>query len=472
MRALILTAALWNAPQVAAAGELLQWTPPVNFSEQPDLISTFPVLLCDAAQNTHALWVERTDRDAYLFYRTDAEGAWSAPRDTLAQPSINYLRADIGPDSYVYALWTTNLLSGDLMMSRAPLSAAGDPRQWERPWPLASGARAGDLFIDAGGALRVLYGQTDESAMSHDLMLMTSTDGGKRWSAPEPVASFVTPVSATLNGSIVVDAKGRGHITWGLRSYEYGAYSRLGYLRADEGLLRWGEPVELAAAVTAPGVDVPRVFAFGPDEIHVTWSEPARRHIRSVDGGRTWSPPVTIVELGAAFGGFNQLAQDEGNALHAITAVGDGLYYSRDTGNGWGPAEPLDRRPFDPHGQQLVLCQGNRLHVAYYDRTGENEIWYASRMIDAPARERRPVPTAMTVAQPSPSALRHANAQKTSATPPGAASQPAAAVVTTAPVAARASPFAPALAGAAASAAVILLVVAAARARQNRRGPR
>jgi hypothetical protein len=224
--------------------------------------------------------------------------------------------------------------------------------------------------------------------------------------------------------------------------------------------------------VTAPGVDVPRVFAFGPDEIHVTWSEPARRHIRSVDGGKTWSPPVTIVELGAAFGGFNQLAQDERNALHAITAVGDGLYYSRDAGNGWGPAEPLDRRPFDPHGQQLVLCQGNRLHVAYYDRTGENEIWYASRMIDAPARERRPVPTAMTVAQPSPSALRHANARKTSAAPTSAVSRTGAAVITTPPVAASANPFAPALTGAAASAAVVLLVVAAARARQNRRGPR
>ena len=92
---------------------------------------------------------------------------------------------------------------------------------------------------------------------------------------------------------------------------------------------------------------------------------------------------MTIIELGAAFGGINQLAKDSAGVLHAITAVGDGVFHSIWKNGAWGPGEALDKRFIDPHGQQLVVCQGNRLHVAYYDRTGENEIWYASKTTDA-----------------------------------------------------------------------------------------
>ena len=64
--------------------------------------------------------------------------------------------------------------------------------------------------------------------------------------------------------------------------------------------------------------------------------------------------------------------------------VGDGVYHAVWNGNGWNPPESPDTRPFDPHGQQLVVCQGNRLHVADDDRTAENEIWYASKITKAP----------------------------------------------------------------------------------------
>src|SRR5512136_2153115 len=32
------------------------WSPPINFSNVPDLFSDSPILLCDRDQNMHALW--------------------------------------------------------------------------------------------------------------------------------------------------------------------------------------------------------------------------------------------------------------------------------------------------------------------------------------------------------------------------------------------------------------------------------
>jgi hypothetical protein len=113
----------------------------------------------------------------------------------------------------------------------------------------------------------------------------------------------------------------------------------------------------------------------------------------SNDGGETWSAPIEIMSLGAGFGGQNQLTKDSAGVLHAVLGTGGGVYSASWTGTQWGPPEQIDARPIDPHGQTITTCQGNQLHVAYYDRTGEERVWYSTRSVSGPHIDRKPMPT-------------------------------------------------------------------------------
>jgi hypothetical protein len=116
-------------------------------------------------------------------------------------------------------------------------------------------------------------------------------------------------------------------------------------------------------------------------------------HQWSMDGGETWSAATEILPLGAAFGGQNQLVKDSAGTLHVILATGSGVYSVAGDGAQWGPPEPIDTRPIDPHGQTITTCQGNHVNVAYYDRVGGERVWYSSRQVNAPHIARKPMPT-------------------------------------------------------------------------------
>jgi hypothetical protein len=96
--------------------------------------------------------------------------------------------------------------------------------------------------------------------------------------------------------------------------------------------------------------------------------------------------------LDAAFGGPNQLVKDSAGTVHVITGVVNGVYSARWDGAEWSSPERIDDRNIDPHGQNMVVSQGNQLHVVYYDRIGSNKVWYSSRRVEAPHIERRPLP--------------------------------------------------------------------------------
>ncbi len=102
---------------------------------------------------------------------------------------------------------------------------------------------------------------------------------------------------------------------------------------------------------------------------------------------------LRVVVLGAGFGGRNQLVKDSAGILHVVVAVGYGVYSASRSSSQWNAPEQIDDRSIDPHGQVMIACQGNQLHIAYYDRTGDNKVWYSTRMVNAPHINREPIPT-------------------------------------------------------------------------------
>lgn len=480
-RAVLLLAITLLALMTAASNAWAQslgseWSPPINFSNVPDMFSHTPVLLCDAKQNTHLFWAERSDQQEYIYYSSDASGSWQEPIDILVAPRVDLFDAAITPDLQVHLIWATGNL-GDLVYTSAPLAEASNHWKWRDTRILASDVSVmsdvygggNTLYADLTGVLHLVYGRPNDSiGISHSLYYIRSEDSGNSWSFPSLIITVVAPEPSNISGNIAVDEKGRLHVAWDVRSDKYASFSRLGYIRSVDSGKTWGHELELATGNSPFGAAMAAVFAFGDDEVHLTWGTPDRLHRWSNDGGETWSAAVPIMDLGAAYGGFNKLAKDSAGTLHVVAAVGNGVYHATWNGGGWNPAEALYIREIDPHGQQFVTCQGNRLHVAYYDRTGENEIWYSSKTTNAPELAR----TAITVSEgapvptPAPWEVTAPAARPTTsmATPPPSGSLETARASSST----IAGMLSPAIVGAASASLVVISVVVARLARRRR----
>ncbi len=369
------------------------WSVPENFSQQPDGYSEAPTVMCDQYQNAHVFWMERLDNNAtsVLYYRNNVGGTWTPPLDVVIAGPMLGMSAVLTNDNTAHVIWQTSY-RGDVYYTQAPLAEATDAKAWQPPTILASQVGGSNLFTDERGGLYVVYDQPDDNNTIHAFFLIRSLDGGQTWDEPTNIFTISAPVPAAIPGRIRVDGRGRFHFVYQIRSLQYGVYSFVGYRRSLDRGVTWSTPLELASGNTSPGVDQIGVFTFGNDEVHLTWDQPERRHQWSYDGGETWSQPVTIMELGAAFGGLNVLAKDSAGTLHVISAVGDGVYHATWDGQNWNPPEAIDRRFIDPHNQSLAICEGNRLHVVYNDRTGETEVWYATKQVNTPRIAAQPLP--------------------------------------------------------------------------------
>ena len=53
----------------------------------------------------------------------------------------------------------------------------------------------------------------------------------------------------------------------------------------------------------------------------------------------------------------------------------------------------IDAPDFDPHGQTMALCQGNRLSVLYGGNDINSEIWYSEKVLEIPSIHQSHIPT-------------------------------------------------------------------------------
>ncbi|MBI5568275.1 MAG: hypothetical protein HY870_25520 [Chloroflexi bacterium] len=395
---LLIAALLWpRSGQAQQAGS--QWSRPVDalFGSGAES-GSFAVQLCDQYQDAYLLVAEQSNAGAAILYRDDVDGNWSVPRDVIVTSDVVAFGLGVtiaNRDDSLHAIWMNRYIAGDLIYSRAPLSTAGDPRSWSSPATLANSVDWAAIQADSLGTVHVVYGATDASGLEHVVYHIKTEDSGVTWSEPASAYATVTALPSIIRPEIALDERNRIHVGMTINSNEYGAYSEVGYVQSTDGGATWStyKPVETPGAAY-PGVAWISPFAFGDDEVHLTWHNPRRMHTWSLDGGQTWRGPIEIMPLGAAFGGRNFLTKDSAGVLHVVTAVADGVFTASWDGAEWGTPEQIDTRYIDPHGQSIMACQGNQLHVTFYDRTGDHKIWYATRLVNAPHIDRKPMPTA------------------------------------------------------------------------------
>jgi hypothetical protein len=387
---LIVSCMLFRFTGIHAQENSIFWSNPIDMTQTSNSTNAlFSAILCDQNQNTHLLWADRFEFST-IYYMNDALGEWSAPIDVIANSDTNYLMIRLSAgisnnNDMLHLLWVDQWIHGRLYYSHVPLSKANDARAWMAPILLTRGTENGSIAIDKDGTLHVVYGTFSSDYLEVGIEYIRSNDGGNSWSSPVQVFSKKVAYPSDPFGRLAVDGEGRLHVGISIRSQDYGQYSEIGYLRSLDGGQTWRDYRlidDLGKA--SQGVNVISPYAFGKDEIHLTWHDPRRMHQWSDDGGKTWSEPVEIMELGAAFGGPNALTKDSAGVVHVVTAIRGAVYSAKWDGVMWGPPERIEDREIDPHGQDITICQGNKLQIVYDDRNETQNIWYSSRIGDAP----------------------------------------------------------------------------------------
>ena len=304
----------WSVQAQSGTG----WSAPVDMTEDTDVDKGgFSYLLCDPYQNDHLVWASRIGDLAYIYYQTDKDGEWSKPSDVIAtnDPLATGPVAIISQaDNRIHLTWASTIFGGRLYYSNAPLDTASDANAWSKPILLhqAVGGLFAAMAVEPSGVLHIVYGVPNDNGLQPTLEHIRSTDSGKTWSPPATIFSGNVPTASTIYTMMTIDDAGTMHLTYNIRSFEYGAYSEAGYLTSKDAGQTWTQDTRIGGkSTTSPGLDYLGVYTFG-DEIHLTWHEPARMHQYSTDRGATWSKPMEIVSLGAAFGGYNKIVKDSG----------------------------------------------------------------------------------------------------------------------------------------------------------------
>lgn len=366
-----------------------RWSRPEDVTRGIDVESAmYGQLICDQDQGLHLLWAGVSGEGTLLYYQRRVDRTWEQANDVLFLEHSTIVRLSAGlsvPDQTIHTVWESGYLKGDLAYSRAALPAGGRPTAWLPPQVLAEGIDRANLKVDSEGTVHVVFGSATDNDYQGEVFYMRSDDNGETWSRPSVVFSSRYDLPVYAHPEITVDLSHRIWVGVNVRSQDYGVYSEVGYVRSDDEGYSWSryQFVDDLGA-TFQGVAIIAPFSFGGNEIHLTWHDPRRLHQWSSDGGQSWSSPVEIMSLGAAFGGPNQLVRDSAGDLYALVATGSGVFSARWDGREWGECQQVDDRSFDPHGQEIVACEGNELHVVYYDRTGTNRLWYSTFHTNGP----------------------------------------------------------------------------------------
>jgi hypothetical protein len=173
------------------------------------------------------------------------------------------------------------------------------------------------IASDGSGLLHVAFEAYGLGKNITDIYYTTSTDLGAHWSKPYNLSE--TP-GVSKHAAIAVEKSGAIDVIWA-DSNEEGKMPDIFFSRFSSGAHTWSAPIDIS---NTPGVSSDPALAIGPDNsINVVWSErevlktgKEILYVGSIDGGKTWSPPLSI---GNTVGS---------SSAPTISAPPDGLLYT------------------------------------------------------------------------------------------------------------------------------------------------
>lgn len=280
----------------------------------------------------HVFWTETLFRDGRtVLQHARFDGvAWSSPNDIHVAGEMGSLSPSVDQNGQLYLAWTEGH-TGSVHYTHAPANNALSAQNWVPPAQVDIPARNLQLRIDAGGVWHILYSQTEDPGVFYT----RSADQGQTWSEPAWLDPDISPNHIPDSLNFEVDQTGGLHAVW-----FYGALTQearpdlVRYARSVDGGRTWSAPLTMDRAVPERNYHLTNaspVMTVVGQTLHVVWaagSLPYRYHRMSTDAGQTWSTARQVFgELhGQAFDG---LAVDRAGRVHFLGQIRypQGIYH-------------------------------------------------------------------------------------------------------------------------------------------------
>lgn len=400
--------ALTGTGQRAGAQTAGAWSPPVNLSVS-DTASLFPDIAVDSAGHVYVVWGEHSTDDVLrsdlLLFRMWDGQTWSPPNDIAVGGHLPQIAVDSQGRLHVIRI------ANGLEYKRA--WAQGDPSHagsWTPDQDLSiSNPYWPDMVVDSQDRIHVVF--TDEGGIHYTRAM----DGGDSWS--DPIQLDIPRVGGAETPRLAVDGLDNVYAVWSDLEVSVGGKDPMGigvgFSTSTDGGETWSLPREVVTG--DEGYEWPQVAVDSVGTIHIVWRylDPTVGNIgyvRSSDKGESWSE-VENLRLGSTGAYSFGLAVDRADRLHLVMPLNWGglpmgvSHLVRPPEGEWSSPTRISQHPCNTASAdaELVISQGNRLHVVWYDRlecelgwigpSGRGEVFYSSLVTDAPYIPAQPMPT-------------------------------------------------------------------------------
>ncbi|MEJ2747287.1 MAG: sialidase family protein [Anaerolineae bacterium] len=384
------------------------WSEPLNISQSGSAID--PVFAVDSRGGFHLFWQNPLSGFVY----SSSEGAdqpWSAPvpmRAPFSEPFF-YLPTQedfvalyspqivIGPDDFVHGFWLNE--AGNLLYSRAPLTAVTDSASWTFPVAVAESAVAWDVALDENGSLHLSYVRPQSStSFPAGVYYRRSDNSGDSWTDALSVYQSqylsVTPDQANVKLDAVGDTV---LLAWDDRLLD----SVFTAVSADGGA-SWSAPSKMDGRTATDSAD-----SIGPSgiestivgqDLFLTWraEHTAGRCVQYVQWsrnmGETWQPaPLAANDGEPVCPTAGHLISAQDGLLFLLTVYAEDASLQAWDGSQWSEAEaetplarftnPVTFRQVSLGCQQTTVTADNHLYVVGCGTGVDSDIWLLQRAL-------------------------------------------------------------------------------------------
>jgi hypothetical protein len=395
------------------AQSVQNWSSPFNIS-QSDTASLFPDIAVDRSGQVYVVWGEHSSDDVLrsdmLMFRTGKDQNWSQANDIATGGHLPQIAVDSQGRLHV-----VHIGRGLQYLQAWAQEDPANARSWtegqnlglfEPYWP--------DLLVDDQDTVHVVFRDSleYETARTYDrerrcvsgcraIFYIQSTDGGKNWTLP---IQLDTPLYDAETPHLAVDRQGNLYVAWtDVDANENSLGLSLSY--SSDGGETWSYPRPVVTG--NEGYQWPQMAVDSGGRVHLAWrygdlAIGTIGYLTTTDVSRAWSE-VQILELGSGGAYSFGLTVDSANNLHLVLPLLWGnqpmgvshLVRSGQSGE-WSEQTRISQDACSTASAdaELIVSQGNLLHVVWYDRpecelgfampTGRGEIYYSRLVSSAP----------------------------------------------------------------------------------------
>lgn len=339
-----------------------------------------PAIAIDPSNTLHVVWYDNTPGNSEIYYKksTDTGLTWSAAqRLTWTSGESSSPAIAIGMDNSINVVWEDITPGNYEVYYRRSADGGSTWSPAQRLTWNSSHSRVPAIAIDADNGIHVVwYRYTLGNVEIH---YRKSADGGSTWT---PAQRLTWTSGNSYDPAITADSYQDIRVVWydstaGNYEIYYKCSTDRGSTWSSAQRLTWNSGSSCYPAI-ATALD---------GTIHVVWmdSTPGNNqihHIRSSDGGSTWSTPKRLTwTSGEAYD--PAIAIDSNKYVHVVwydaTAGNYAIYYKRSVDGGltWGSSQKLASNLSTSLNPAIAVDSVDTLHIVWRDAApGNYEIYY------------------------------------------------------------------------------------------------